>query len=150
MSAYLSEPFRIESLIFCSPSCVIGCSMFAVCLGAEGLRCHQRPLYFVSLCLSCVCPPFVLCLSRLCLAFALLSSCIGLALCLFLFCVQFEILEQRRIYMYICVRISVHPSTNVCVLHLNPAPVALSNWGCTSRVYYPAELGVHRQSLLPC
>ena len=43
----------------------------------------------------------------------------------------------------------MHPSTNVCVLYLNPALVALSNWGCTSRVYYPAELGVHRQSLLP-
>ena len=149
MIGYLSEPFCIESLIFCSPCCVIGCSMFSVCWGAVGLRCHQRPLYFVSLCLSCVCPTFVFCLSRLCLAFALLSSCIGLALCLFLFCVQFEMLEQKRIYMYIyiCVRISMHPSTNFCVLHLNPAPVALSNWGCTSRVHYPAELGVHRQSL---
>ena len=89
MIGYLSEPFRIESLILCSPCCVIGCSMFAVCLGAVGLGCHQRPLYFVSLCLSCVCPLF------------------GLALCLFSCCVQSEIFEKRRVYIYIYIRVCV-------------------------------------------
>ena len=107
MIGYLSEPFRIESLILCSPCCVIGCSMFSVCLGAVGLGCHQRPLYFVSLCLSCVCPLFVFCLSPSCLAFALLSSCVGLALCLFSCCVQLEIFEKRRVYIYIYINIYV-------------------------------------------
>ena len=80
-----------------------------------------RVLVFV-LRLPAVCLLFVSLVSCVCPAIVLRWSC---ALLVFVLCSIRDIGTEAYIYMYICVRISVHPSTNVCVLHLNPAPVAL-------------------------